>query len=142
MLPNEGLSNEHRWMGCVIDSGLGAPPMAYEATAAVSVLISPDWQAGVRVVGEPVHQSRVFTRSDEAVGPYQVLLAIDDTAAGHERHGSAVASVTINGQELVRNQRVSLGDHPRIGLQTFCSPENAGRGLAIIDDFSVSISAD
>ncbi len=142
MLPNEGLANEHRWMGCVIDSGVGAPPMAYEAAAAVSVLISPEWQAGVRVAGEPVHQSRVFTRSDEAVGPYQVLLAIDDTAAAHERHGSAMVSVTINGQELVRNQLVSLGDQPRIGLQTFCSPENRGRGAAIIDDFSVSISAD
>lgn len=142
MLPNEGLANEHRWMGCVIDSGVGAPPMAYEATAAVSVLISPDWQAGVRVAGEPVHQSRVFTRSDEAVGPYQVLLAIDDTAAAHTRHGGAVLSVTINGQELVRNQRVALSDQPRIGLQTFCSPENRGRGAAVIDDFSVSISAD
>jgi hypothetical protein len=142
MLPNEGLANEHRWMGCVIDSGVGAPPMAYEVAAAVSVLISPDWQAGVRVAGEPVHQSRVFTRSDEAVGPYQVLLAIDDTAAAHERHGAAVLSVTINGQELVRSQRVSLGDQPRIGLQTFCSSENRGRGVAVIDDFSVSVSAD
>jgi hypothetical protein len=142
MLPNDGLANEHRWMGCVIDSGLGAPPMAYEAAAAASVLISPDWQAGVRVSGEPVHQSRVFTRSDEAVGPYQVLLAIDDTAAAHERHGGAVMSVTINGQELVRNQPVSLGDQPRIGLQTFCSFENRGRGAAVIDDFSVSVSAD
>jgi hypothetical protein len=141
-LPNEGLANEHRWMGCVIDSGVGAPPMAYEVAAAVSVLISPDWQAGVRVDGEPVHQSRVFTRSDEAVGPYQVLLAIDDTAAAHERHGAAVLSVTINGQELVRNQRVSLGDQPRIGLQTFCSSENRGRGAAVIDDFSVSVSAE
>lgn len=142
MLPNDGLAHKNRWMGCVIDSGLGAPPMAYEAAAAASVLISPDWQAGVRVSGEPVHQCRVFTRSDEAVGPYQVLLVIDDTAAAHERRGSAVMSVTINGQEVVRNQRVSLGDQPRIGLQTFCSHENAGRGVAIIDDFSVSISAD
>jgi hypothetical protein len=142
MLPNEGLANEHRWMGCVIDSGVGAPPMAYEVAAAVSVLISPEWQAGVRVAGEPVHQSRVFTRSDEAVGPYQVLLAIDDTAAAHERNGGAMVSVTINGQELVRNQLVSFGDQPRIGFQTFCSPENRGRGAAIIDDFSVSISAD
>lgn len=141
-LPNDGLANEHRWMGCVIDSGVGAPPMAYEAAAAASVLVSPEWQAGVRVAGEPVHQCRVFTRSDEAVGPYQVLLAIDDTAAAHERHGGAVMSVTINGQELVRSQPVSLGDKPRIGLQTFCSSENGGHGAAIIDDFSVSISAD
>lgn len=142
MLPNDGLTNEFRWMGCVIDSGLGAPPMAYEPAAAISVLISPDFQAGVRVAGEPIHQSRVFTRSDDAVGPYQVFLTIDDTAVAHERHGGAVVSVTINGQELVRNQRVALGDQPRIGLQTFCSPENSGRGAAVIDDFSVSISAD
>jgi hypothetical protein len=141
-LPNDGLADEHRWMGCVIDSDLGTPPMAFEAAAAVSVLISPDWQAGVRVAGEPVHQSRVFTRSDEAVGPYQVLLVIDDTAAAHEQHGGAMVSVTINGQELVRNQPVSLGDQPRIGLQTFCSSENRGRGAAVIDDFSVSVSAD
>jgi hypothetical protein len=142
MLPNEGLANEHRWMGCIIDSGLGAPPMAYEAAAAASVLISPEWQAGVRVAGEPVHQCRVFTRSDQAVGPYQVLLAIDDTTAAHQQHGSAVFSVTINGQEVVRNQPLSLGDQPRIGLQTFCSAENSGRGTAVIDDFSVSVSAD
>jgi hypothetical protein len=140
-LPDEGLANEHRWMGCVIDSGTGPPPMAYEAAAAVSVLVSPCWQAAVRVAGEPFHQSRVFNRSDEAVGPYQVLLAIDDTAFAHERHGGAVVSVTINGQELVRNQRVTLADQPRIGLQTFCLPETGGRGAAVIDDFSVSISA-
>ena len=96
----------------------------------------------MRIAGEPVHQSRVFTRSDEAVGPYQILLAIDDTAAAHEQHGSAVLSVTVNGRELVRNQPVSFGDRPRIGLQTFCSNTNPGRGVAVIDDFSVSISAD
>ena len=142
VLPNEGLTNEHRWMACVVDQGVGPPPMAYEKAAAIGVLISPDWQAGVRIAGEPVHQSRVFTRSDEAVGPYQILLAIDDTAAAHEQHGSAVLSVTVNGRELVRNQPVSFGDRPRIGLQTFCSNTNPGRGVAVIDDFSVSISAD
>lgn len=142
VLPHEGLTNEHRWMACVVDQGVGPPPMAYETAAAISVLISPDWQAGVRIAGEPVHQSRVFTRSDEAVGPYQVLLEIDDTAVVHEQHGSAVLSVTVNGRELVRNQPVSLGDQPRIGLQTFCASTNAGRGAAVIDDFSVSISAD
>jgi hypothetical protein len=142
VLPSEGLTNEHRWMACVVDQGEGPPPMAYETTAAIGVLISPDWQAGVRIAGEPVHQSRVFTRSDETVGPYQVLLAIDDTPAAHKQHGAAVLSVTVNGRELLRNQPVSFGDQPRIGLQTFCSNTNAGRGVAVIDDFSVSISAD
>lgn len=142
VLPNKGLANEHRWMACVVDQGEGPPPMAYEKAAAISVLISPEWQAGVRIAGEAVHQSRVFTRSDEAVGPYQVLLKIDDTAAAHDEHGSAVLSVTVNGRELLGNQPVSFGDQPRIGLQTLCSNTNPGRGVAVIDDFSVSISAD
>jgi len=142
VLPNEGLTNEHRWVACVVDQGEGPPPMAYETTAAIGVLISPEWQAGVRIAGEAVHQSRVFTRSDEAVGPYQVLMEIDDTAAAHKQHGVAVLSVTVNGRELLRNQPVSFGDQPRIGFQTFCSNTNPGRGVAVIDDFSVSISAD
>lgn len=141
-LPNDGLGNEHRWMACVIDSGAGSPPMAFESTAAMSVLISPEWQAGVRIDGEPVRQSRVFTRSDEAVGPYQVLLEVDDREEAHRRHGSAVLSVTVNGRELLRNQRVVLGDKPRIGLQTHCGDTNSGRGMAVVDDFSVSLSSE
>ena len=39
-------------------------------------------------------------------------------------------------------QANTLGRRPRIGLQTFCSNTNPGRGVAVIDDFSVSISAD
>ncbi len=140
-LPDAGLVSPNRWLACVIDEGRAAPPMAYATTASLGVLVSPNFQAGVRVGGEDKWQARVFARSEDAVGPYQVLITIDDTPAAQARHGSAVATVTVNGQEIVRQQPIQLGERPRIGLQTFVT-NAGGSGRAIVDDFSISVSED
>lgn len=141
-LPPDSLSVVNRWLACVIDGGAGEPPMAYEPRAALAVLISPDFQAGVRIDGAAVRQTRVFARSEDAIGPYQVFMTIDDTPAAWQRYGSTVASVTINGQEVMAPRPITLAKQPRIGLQTFCAATSQGRGRALVDDFSVSTSAD
>lgn len=141
-LPADSLSEINRWLACVVDDGAGDPPMAYEPQAALAVLISPDFQAGVRIDGAAVRQTRVFSRSEDAVGPYQVFITIDDTPAAWRRYGSAVASAAVNGQELMGPRPITLAKHPRIGLQTFCAETSRGRGRALVDDFSVSVSAD
>jgi hypothetical protein len=139
-LPHGGITDPNRWLACVVDGGAGRLPMAFDADATLGVLVSPLFEAGVRIEGEAVKQTRVFARSEDAVGPYQVLITIDDTPAARERHGSAVAGVAVNGQELLREQRIELADRPRIGFQTHASPESSGVGVALVDDFSVSVS--
>lgn len=141
-LPSEGLIHTNRWLACVVDTGSGRPPMAFDADAALGVLVSPLFEAGVRIGGDDVKQTRVFARSEDAVGPYQVFIAIDDSPAVHAVHGGPVASVTVNGQELLRDRRIVLEGQPRIGLQTHCSPASGSAGSALVDDFSVSVSAD
>jgi hypothetical protein len=141
-LPADGLLDADQWLACVMDDGESDPPMAFQPRAALAVLVSPDFQAGVRLDGAAVRQSRVFARSEDAIGPYQVLMTIDDTPSARRRFGSAVAGVTVNGQELLRNRNVKLGASPRIGLQTFASHRSRGRGRALVDDFSVSLSSD
>lgn len=141
-LPADSLSEINRWLACVIDDGAGEPPMAHEPRAAIAVLVSPDFQAGVRIDGVAVRQTRVFARSEDAIGPYQVFITIDDTPAAWRRYGSTVASVTVNGQELMGPHPIALAEQPRIGLQTFCAPTGKGRGRALVDDFSVSVSTD
>jgi len=139
-LPAEGFSGRNRWLACVIDAGAGTAPLAYEPHAALAVLVSPDFQVGVRTNGEPVVDTRVFARSEDAVGPYQVFITIDDTPEVRQRHGSAIATVTVNGQRLPGPFPISFGDRPRIGLQGFCQETTFGRSL--VDDFSVSVSTD
>lgn len=62
-LPAEGLSGRDRWLACVIDSGAGITPVAYQTHAALAVLVSPHFQVGVRLNGEPAIDTRVFARS-------------------------------------------------------------------------------
>lgn len=139
-LPADDLSDRRRWLAWVIDAGVGIAPLAYESHAAIAVLVSPDFQVGVRVNGEPAIDTRVFARSEDAVGPYQVFITIDDTPAARERHGSAVATVTVNGRQLPGSFPLDLSAAPRIGLQGFCEEKRLGRVL--VDDFSVSVSTD
>lgn len=139
-LPTDGFTTPGRWLACVIDDGVGVPPLAYEPHAALGVLVSPDFQVGVRMNGLPTLDTRVFSRSEDAVGPYKVFITIDDTPAARQRHGSTIANVTVNGQQLAGPFPISFADQPRIGLQGFCVERNPGR--ALVDDFSVSVSTD
>lgn len=138
-LPSVGMTTEQRWLALVIDAGTDAPPKGWEPAPA-AVLVSPDWQVGVRVDGEPICQSYVFSRGEDAVGPYQVVVSIDDTAATRGARGSATWSVMVNGNELVRDWPFRLPARPRLSLQTFAEPYSGCDGVAIVDDLSVSVA--
>jgi hypothetical protein len=141
-LPAEGMTTANRFLALVIDAGAGRPPMAWDPQAALGVLLSPEWHVGVRVAGEPVCQAYVFSRGEDAVGPYQVVVSLDDTPATHAAHGAATFSVMVNGNELIRNWPFQLAARPRLGLQTFVKPHSGSDGFAIVDDFSVSVAAE
>lgn len=141
MLPNAGMTSPNRWLACSLDGGDAAPAMAYEAEAALAVLTSPHWHAAVRLAGEPTKETRVFARSEDAVGPYQVMISIDDTPEARARHGSTVVDVFVNGLCLASEQPFSLPARPRLSLQTHVI-NKGDRGSALMDDFSVSVAED
>ena len=140
-LPGTGMATEQRWLALVIDAGKGEPPLAWEPAAA-AVLVSPDWQVGVRLEGEPIRQEYVFSRGEDAIGPYQVVISIDDTPATRAGRGAATWNVMVNGNEIVRDVPLQLAARPRLHLQAFAQPYSGCDGVAIVDDLSVSISAE
>jgi hypothetical protein len=139
-LPAAGIAGPNRWLACVIDDGSGEPPLAMEPEAVLAALVSPHFQAATRIDGGHHRQTRVFSRDEDAIGPYQVFMTIDDTPAAHTVYGGTVADVTVNGQSVIRRERIELPARPRIGLQTYSSSTVRGRGEALVDDFSVSVS--
>jgi ferric-dicitrate binding protein FerR (iron transport regulator) len=140
-LPSAGTSTGQRWLALVMDAGTGPPPKGWEPAAA-AVLVSPDWQVGVRVDAEPVCQAYVFSRGEDAVGPYQVVISIDDTSATHAACGSATFSLMVNGNELIRDTPFRLPARPRLSLQAFAEPYSGCNGVAVVDDLSVSVAAE
>jgi ferric-dicitrate binding protein FerR (iron transport regulator) len=142
VLPEAGIAGVNRWLACVIDDGTGEPPLAMEPEAVLAALVSPHFQAAARIDGGNHRQTRVFSRDKDAIGPYQVFMTIDDTPAAHETYGGTVADVIVNGQSVIRRERIELPDRPRIGLQTYSSSTVRGRGEALVDDFSVSVSVE
>jgi len=141
-LPEAGLAGANRWLACVIDDGSGEPPLAMEPEAVLAALVSPHFQVATRIDGGNHRQTRVFSRDEDAIGPYQVFMTIDDTPAAHETYGGTVADVIVNGQNVILRERIDLPDRPRIGLQTYSSHTVRGRGEALVDDFSVSVSVE
>lgn len=140
-LPNAGMTSPNRWLACSLDGGDAVPAMAYEGEAMLAVLISPHWHAAVRVGGTPAKETRVFARSEDAVGPYQVVISIADTPEARTRHGSAVVDVFVNGLCVASDHPFPLPARPRLSLQTHVINE-ADRGFALVDDFSVSVAED
>jgi hypothetical protein len=138
-LPATGFTSTNRWLACSIDAGDAAPAMAYEIGAALAVLTSPHWHAGVRISGEPVKETRVFARGDDAIGPYQVMISIDDTPEARASHGTAVVDVFVNGLCVVSDHPFPLPARPRLSLQTHVI-NKGDRGFALVDDFSVSVA--
>ena len=144
-LPPAASLTKHRWAGLVIDPGDGPLPWAHKPGAAASVLISPYWQVGLSSDGKVIRQKAiwprqtVFPRGSDAVGPYQVVIAIDDTPSARARLGGCAFDVMVNGVEFVRDYPIQLGTRPRLAFQTFLSREFYGRGYAAVDDFSVSV---
>jgi len=142
MLPDLGSASIERWVALVIDAGDGEPPKATKPAAELAVLLSPEWQAGVRIRGKFVFANAVFSRSDETAGPYQVVITIDDSPQSRDHEGNATCSVLINGQEFCRERRIALGDSPRLNFQTFLRSDRGGTGYALMDDVSVSTEVD
>jgi hypothetical protein len=142
VLPEAGIDGPNRWLACVIDDGTGEPPLAMEPEAVLAALVSPHFQAAARIDGGNHRQTRVFSRDEDAIGPYQVFLTIDDTPAAHETYGGTVADVFVNGQNVILRERIDLPARPRIGLQTYSSHTVRGRGEALVDNFSVSVSVE
>jgi hypothetical protein len=141
-LPEEGSNESQRWLALVVDEGTGELPRAFDSSASCAVLISPDWQVGFRVDGEPASQGYVFARGEPAVGPFQVVVTIDDTPQGHAMHGGTVCTVMVNGKEIATERRFDLAPRPRLQLQTFAEPREGTQAFAVVDDFSVSVSTD
>lgn len=143
-LPNVGTAHYGRWVALVIDDQDGDPPHAAESDANLGVMLSPFWKVGMRVGGNAVVglPSSAFRRSEEAVGPFQVVMTIDDTPAAHAAHGTAVVTTMVNGLEFIRNYPFQLPAQPRLSLHTHVRPREGGSGFAVIDDFSVSVAAD
>lgn len=138
-LPDIGSAPIERWAGIVVDDRRQQPEMAYKESALFGVLVSPSWQAQVRVKGHLVTQQRVFARDSEAIGPYQIVMVLDDSAAGRERFQSTTLTVLINGMEIVRDHPVELCNMPRIQFQTNTLDAVGGRGFAVVDDVCVSV---
>jgi hypothetical protein len=141
-LPEEGTNESQRWLALVVDDGTGELPRAFEPAASCAVLISPHWQVGFRVDGEPASQGYVFARGEPAVGPFQVVVTIDDSPQGHALHGGTVCTVMVNGNEIATARRVNLPRRPRLQVQTFAEPYRGTQAFAVVDDFSVSVSTD
>jgi hypothetical protein len=140
LLPNNGRVHLHRWLALVIDAGGGQPPMAFEPSAAAAVMMSPMWQAGVRIEGLPIAGKEIFPRCRGIEGPYQVVITIDDTPAARAAHGSAVVTVMINGLEFATEPPFQLGERPRLAFQTYVTTPSKADAVAVIDDFSVSVA--
>lgn len=140
-LPNIGTTPHDRWAGISLDSQSSLPQMAYSETASAAVLVSPDFQSLVLVGGKKVAKSRIFTRSSDTVGPYQVTLLIDDSPTRRHHHNQAVLDVVINGVRVVENQPIDLGSTPRLTLQTNTRGRTGGEGFALFDDICVSTEA-
>jgi anti-sigma factor RsiW len=141
-LPDMGTApRQHRWAGIVLDDAAqpNQPEAAYKPTAALGVLVSPSWQVQVLEQGTTLVKARVFARDADAVGPYQVVVTLDDSPASHGRHGSATASVTVNGLEVLHDHPIDIGRRPRLQFQTHTKANSGGRGMAIIDDVCVSV---
>ena len=138
-LPNVGTASIERWAGLVVDDRRREAEMAYKDHAHFGVLVSPSWQAQVWVKGQKVTEQRVFARDSEAIGPYQIVIVLDDSAACRERYGRTMLTVLINGMEVVRDHPVELCSMPRIQFQTNTLKDVGGQGFAVIDDVCVSV---
>lgn len=145
-LPPGGTIGVKRWLGLVFDGrpqpdGAGDLPLAWSEDAAAAVMASPVWQAGVRVGGQRLPSRPVFRRDEDASGPYQFVVSLDDSPAGRREHGGTRLDVMVNGIEITTNKIFELGKRPRIGFATYVPRDKGWKGeaMAVVDDFSISV---
>lgn len=109
-------------------------------------MISPAWQAAVRRRGMPWDRRRVFKRGWPGNELHQIVIRIDDTPKARAEFGMAVLDVIVNGKSVTERmpfELVTAGNSsspPRLSLMTYATPHSGCRGIAVIDDFSVSIA--
>lgn len=149
LLPPGGSVGVKRWLALVIDGrsmANAAPslPLAHAEETSAAVMVSPVWQAGVRIDGRRFPCAPLFRRREDGVGPYQVVVSIDDSPAGRLENGGTRLDVMVNGVEFATNKTIEFGDHPRLGFHTYVPRGKGwqGEAWAIVDDFSVSIDTD
>ncbi|MGB8852717.1 MAG: FecR domain-containing protein [Pirellulales bacterium] len=131
-----------RWLALVVDDGTDKPPRAGDPRADFAVILSQHWQVGTRYNGTLGILPRIFVRDEEAVGPYQVVVTIDDSPAAHAQYGSATVSVIVNGRELVTRRPFKFNDSPRLTFQTWDEARTPTVSHAVVDDFSVSVDVE
>jgi hypothetical protein len=68
-----------------------------------------------------------------------LVIVVDDSPAARKRNGSATASVTVNGLEVLAEYPLRLGSRPRLQFQTHTGHRDGGRGVVLVDDVSVSV---
>lgn len=147
--PPGGTAGVKRWLALVFDGGAEGSepeemPLAQSDEAVVAVMASPVWQAGVRLRGQRLPCGPIFRRDEDATGPYQFVVSIDDSPEGRIENGGTRVDVMVNGVEFATNKIIELGDHPRLAFNTYLPRGKGWQGdaVAIVDDFSVSIEVD
>lgn len=149
MLPPGGTIGVKRWLALVID---GRPlaargddlPLAQSQDCAAAVMVSPVWQAGVRVGGQPLPCGPIFRRDEDASGPYQFVVSIDDSPACRRTNGGARLDVMVNGVAFATNTIITLNENPQLGFVAYVPRGKGwtGEASAWVDDFSASVEVD
>jgi hypothetical protein len=140
LLPHMGSGYKDCWAACVLWDGAGADslPLAFETATPLAVLLSPQWQVAVRLRGHgwPRNESNlhVFQR-EQAAGPYQVVLNMDETGAGGPQ-----ADLTVNGVKILSGRPLRLADHRYLGFHTYAQRIAGAEGWAGISDLRISLA--
>jgi hypothetical protein len=141
-LPEMGVGKNDTWVAFLLWDGEGGEtlPLAFNPSASLALMFSTRWQAACNVGGVTYPREgmsyRVFERDESAGGPYQVVLAVDET-----RQGGAVADVTVNGLRIVTDMPVRFGKSRHVGFHTYMYLSDRSRGIAQIDDLTVSLES-
>jgi hypothetical protein len=145
-LPPGGTVGVKRWLALVIDGRRDEEtpprvPLAHAEETSAAVMVSPVWQAGVRIDGQRFPCSPLFRRNEDAAGPYRVVVTLDDSPEGRIENGGTRLDVMFNGVEFASSRIIALGDQPRLGFHTYVPRGKGweGEAWAVVDDFSVSI---
>jgi len=137
-LPEQGTVKEDHWVAMVLwdDPGADVFPLAFEGGTRLAVLFNLEWQVGVRCDGQiparAVPSTRVFARSD-AVGPYQVLLRVDETG------NVPSADLIVNGVTVAERLSVNLGRARRLGFHSWTEPAGGPAARGCVGDLRISV---
>jgi hypothetical protein len=127
------------WCWLVVDGGHGERPRATAQDAAAAILESPRFEVGCVIDGRIINEGSVYMRTATPMGPYQVVVVIDNAPETRSVHGAAPLTIMANELEILKAQRVDFGKLPRLTFQTCVVSTVSEQGFAEIDDFSLSV---